>query len=90
MGYFQQENSLSKGVGSSGMLGARYTNLARVKKGAAGGVGPSGREGRHASGAARLVRLARCQRVCPSECPLSEGLWGLWLQSPLPVFCAFV
>ena len=52
MGYFQQENSLSKGVGSSGMLGARYTNLARVKKGAAGGVGPSGYEGRHASGAA--------------------------------------
>ena len=34
------------------MLGARYTNLARVKKGAAGGVGPSGCEGRHASGAA--------------------------------------
>lgn len=40
IGYFQQENSLSKGVGSSGMLGARYTNLARVKKGAAGGRGP--------------------------------------------------
>lgn len=40
IGYFQQENSLSKGMGSSGMLGARYTNLARVKKGAGAGRGP--------------------------------------------------
>lgn len=68
------EHSLSKGVSSSGMLGVRYTSLARVKKGTRGGCGASsGSEDHQVSGAVRLMCLAQCQR----ECPPSKGLRGL-------------
>lgn len=71
------EHSLSNGVSSSGMLGARYTSLAGVKKGTGGGRGASaGSEDHQVSGAVQLVCLARCQPVRPSVIVLLRKVSG--------------